>query len=256
MRYSRIALCVPLLVSIAASAVAQTPVRTEISLGAGYFNLGNPIWRKPSGHEEVTLGQSGSSYGPRIGFMVSGTKAGLGAELFGFSKSFPQFAIPRYESAQDTVKTTYDSPTYTLANMDLTLHWFPAPNTLSFYGLLGMAMRKEAFTISGAFGDWDNGSKSYSEFVYSFGVGARLAVLKRVALNADYRWIPGDNTTECSDVGKLIKNYGSYGLYECNTNLSSYTTHYSKLASVGLQLIVGGKTSTLAASRQYQSDSR
>ncbi|NJD10299.1 MAG: porin family protein [Gemmatimonadetes bacterium] len=141
----------------------------------------------------------------------------------------------------DSTSTRYDSPSDTLGNMDLSLHWFPVPNTLSLYGLLGMAMRKETFEVSNAFADWDNGAKSYSEFTYGYGVGARLALLNRIVLNADYRWLPGDLSMTCNDVGKLIKDYGSYGLYECDTNIETSTKNKSKLAALGMSIILGGR---------------
>jgi hypothetical protein len=246
---SRVALLVPLIVAASTPLGAQGSADLTFTLGAGHFGLSNPIWRKPSGHEEVALDQSSSAAGPRAGVLLTAGRIGVGAELFLFNSSFSRFSIPRYEGLGDTTTTLYDNPRYALSNVDLTVHWFPAPHTLSIYGLLGMAMRKESFRISGAFAEWDNGAKSYSEFTYGYGVGARLAVLGRLALSADYRWMPGDRSTSCNDVGKLIKDYGTYGLYECDTDIESYTKNHSKLASVGVQLMLGGRRGRPASSR-------
>ncbi|HEX2695629.1 MAG TPA: hypothetical protein VHP61_07725 [Acidobacteriota bacterium] len=101
---------------------------------------------------------------------------------------------------------------------------------MGIYGLLGLASSTEEYLISGSvFPEW-NGNKSLSEFDYSYGLGVRFSPVKMLSAFTEFRFIPGDRTTE----------YKGY-LYSDDTfdyfrNSRSYTKNYSSLLSAGLSV--------------------
>ena len=235
----RTALWLWLAVSVVISSESvQAQSRNSVQLGVTYNGLSNPIWRSPSGHEEVNLGQSASVVGVRGGWLFLGERGGFGAELSGTHATFTDFRVPRSvdfpgSPVPDTARATYSSPSFTLGTFDLSAYWRPWRNgPVSTYGVLGMGLRKQSYRVSGAqFADW-NGQKNNSEFIYSYGLGLRLGI-SHLALVGDYRLFPGDASTQCPT---FLYSRGGYDYYLCEGHSS--TANYTKLASIGLLLFM------------------
>jgi hypothetical protein len=227
---------------LVSSSPASAQMQQNVLIGATYNSLSNPIWRKASGYEEVTLGQSRNVIGLRGGWQITGPKWGFGTELSGTRASFDNFRVPRSIElsmppgmSADTGSTSYSSPSYTVGQLDLLVHWLPATGQrASVYGVLGMGFRTQSYQIANAaFAEW-NGAKDITEFTYSYGLGGRFGI-RHVALVAEYRLFPGDITHECTDLGEFLYSSGPFDVYRCNKG-KSWTSNHMKLASIGLLL--------------------
>lgn len=232
-----------------AMALAVAPLSSQntkaFQVGLSYNSFSDPIWRHPDGSGEIPTGQTSKAVGGRAGIILSGERAGLSADVWVFSASFEDltFSNSTLSGGNDPEwanlpglrddPVTYSSAKYALGMVDLGIHWFPAADRpFSVVGLFGMGMRKQSFDVTGAkFPEW-NGEKSFSEFSYSYGLGLRWSPVRRIALVADYRWVPGDSSYTCTDVGSHIE--GPW--YECDEGHSNRSLK-SKLASAGLVVV-------------------
>ena len=91
----------------------------------------------------------------------------------------------------------YSDPTYSSYYFDLTLHVIPITIksiSLGVYTFIGMGSRHTSYKQ-------DNIKRTSSEFMYCYGVGSRIFILKWLSLFAEYRWVPGDASTPLTPTG-------------------------------------------------------
>jgi|GEM_PF-3289006 len=198
-------------------------------VGALYSSLSNPTFRLPSGYEEVSIPQSASAPSFMLGYDFGWSGFGIGGRLLYFHAGLKPFVVSEMPGSPYPTFVTYADPGFTHISFDILVHWLPFRDvTLGIYGLLGLASSTEKYLISGStFPEW-NGSKSLSEFDYSYGLGVRFSPVKLLSIFAEIRFIPGDLTTEYSDY------LYSDDMYNYYANARSFTKNTSTLLSLGL----------------------
>jgi hypothetical protein len=194
-------------------------------IGAGYASLANPLFRYPSGSEQLSISGSAGGLGFFAGYDFAWETFGVGARLAYASGAFENFATPSMPGDTYSPYARYTDPKLSFVFLDLIASWYPARSGLvAIYGYLALGLGTESYTISNAiFADW-NGSKSLTEFDYGFGFGLRVRPVRFISLIGDLRLIAGDSVTEYSDYLYSDENWNYYGQADTKTK---YTTLFS-----------------------------
>ncbi len=128
------------------------------------------------------------------------------------------------------VYVQYSDPVKTYFSGDLIAGWIPdKAGMFALYGLLGLGMNSESYTLAGSdFPQWD-GDQSYSEFIYSYGLGVKVTPVRPLSLYAEMRFIPGVLSAKL----KYLYSDSEYDYYEV---LGTYTSNHTTVFTVGLTI--------------------
>ncbi len=194
-------------------------------LGGFYHSMGGPLFRYPSGSDELSISSTAGSVGFFAGYDFVWTSFGAGARLIYAGGAFPNFSAPEMPNMTFGPKVKYTDPRLSFIFLDLMLSWYPAKSGLfGVYGFLGLGSGTESYTLSGSdFPEW-NGAKSISEFDYSFGGGVRLTPIRYISLFGELRLIAGDLVTEYSD---YLYSDDTWNYYGSATQSTKYTTMFT-----------------------------
>lgn len=108
------------------------------------------------------------------------------------------------------------------------------------YGVLGMGQHRKNYTLSNNDASFFNGRRELSEMNYTPGLGVRLSPLRQVAMFAEARWLPGDQSTTVPSEGCYIyvrrsatvsASVRGSRVENCQTN-----TDFSHLLSAGVTI--------------------
>ncbi|MBN2031250.1 hypothetical protein JW824_13530 [bacterium] len=199
--YTYILICTLILIMYSKNGYTQDE-RTILSKGfyitVMTSSINRPIFRQPGGSEEISIHQKKGTWSATAGleYIVKLESFGLGGGIaFSYWKTdFDNFGFR--DDFTGSV-TSYSNVKYRVFFFDFIIHILPISKLpLSFYGFLGMGSKNEKYDLSGAvFSEWD-GSKSISEFSYSYGLGIRLFAIRHFSLFIEYRFIPGDVSSD------------------------------------------------------------
>jgi hypothetical protein len=194
-------------------------------VGAFYASIGNPLFRYPSGNQELSVPGTAANVGFLAGYDFSFGAVGAGARLATSGGAFKDFAAPQMPGLTFAPYAKYSDPKLSFVFLDLILSWYPKGSGLfGVYGYLAMGLGTESYSITGSdFPQW-NGSKSLTEFDYGFGGGLRLTPIRFVSFVGDLRLVAGDRVTEYRDYLYTDGIWNYYG----NANVKTkYTTLFS-----------------------------
>jgi len=199
-------------------------------LGGFYHSMEGPLFRYPSGNEELSISSTAGGAGFFAGYDFVWTSFGAGARLIYAGGAFPNFSVPEMPNMTFGPNVKYTDPRLSFIFLDLMASWYPVESGLfGVYVYLGLGSGTESYTLSGSdFPDW-NGAKSITKFDYSFGGGFRLTPIRFVSLFGELRLIAGDLVTEYSD---FLYSDGTWD-YWGNANQS---TKYTTMFTFGLSL--------------------
>lgn len=199
-------------------------------LGGSYHSMGSPLFRYPSGNEELSIPSTAGGAGFFAGYEFAWTSFGAGARLIYAGSAFPGFSVPEMPGMTFGPNVNYTDPKLSFIFLDLMLSWYPVTSGFfGVYGFLGLGSGTESYTLSGAdFPDW-NGAKSISKFDYSFGGGLRLTPIRFVSLFGELRLIAGDLVTDYTD---FLYSDGTWNYWGNATQKTKYTTLFSLGLSV------------------------
>jgi len=190
-----LAVCFELVAPFALRAGDAAGPHSGFFLSGYYSSLGGPIFRAPSGSEEVAISGSSGKPGFMGGYELNWEKFGCAARVSYFQAGFANFVAPQMPGSPYPTYVKYDMPKLSFIFLDLIAQWFPMDGGfLGIYGLLGMGMGSESYTLSGSdFAEW-NGAKSRTEFDYSYGIGLRIAPVRFLSIYGEVRFVPGDTS--------------------------------------------------------------
>jgi hypothetical protein len=199
-------------------------------LGALYASIGNPLYRFPSGSEQLSIPGTSGNIGFLAGYDFAWNALGVGARIVYSGGAFQDFAAPQMPGMTFAPYAKYTDPKLSFIFLDLLLSWYPGGSGLfGVYGYLALGSGTESYTISGSdFPQW-NGSKSLTEFRYGFGGGLRFTPLRFISLVGDLRLVAGDLVTEYTD---FLYSDGTWNYYGNANQKTKYTT----LLSFGLSI--------------------
>lgn len=170
-------------------------------------SMRNPFLREPGtedgGGPELQTRQIVSTMGGRLG-------VGYRAERFGGEIAFSYWSSARLDDFifyqpgfQDS--TNYRDVTVGLWQVDLVVLVRPVRGAPAWlYGVLGMGQQQKNYTLSNNDASFFNGRRELSEMNYTPGLGVRLQPVRQIALFAEARWLPGDQSTTVPDEGCYI----------------------------------------------------
>ena len=213
----------------ALAADARKENRSGFYLSASLGSMRGPIFRLPSGFEEVAPNQSAGAFGVLAGYDHVMGRLAVGLRGSYMKASFQDFATPQMPGDQIIVHYADPSGGYTSA--DLLLHWLPtASGVADVYAYVALGWWGESYSITGSvFSEW-NGSKSITEFKGGYGLGFRLRPHRRISGFAELRLIPGDKTYEGGD---FLYSENGFDVYELE---STYTAHTIKVFVAGVSV--------------------
>ena len=218
-----------LLVGAAAEAESAAPAPSGppkgFYIGAGYASLGNPIFRYPSGSEQLSISGSAGGLGLLAGYDFAWETFGVGARIATAGGSYESFATPSMPGDTFNPYARYAGPKLSFVFLDLMASWYPVRSGLfGLYAYLALGMGTESYTISNSvFAEW-NGSKSLTEFDYGFGFGVRLTPVRFISLIGDLRLVAGDRVTEYTD---FLYTDGTWNYWGNAVNKTKYMPLFS-----------------------------
>lgn len=190
-------------------------VRSRMSYAVSVMQtrFSDPIFREPGpgGGSELPVSGSLTTWGIRGSatlWPISRLGVEAGVLVLGRAR-FDDFVFTdEFGGGGSGSNVSYDEPTVQLWFFDLGLRFRLTPRAPLFVsGVLGMGQERESYAITGAaFPEW-NGSKTLSEFQYSYGIGAQVGPFRHVALFGEWRVVPGDLITEIPGGGCHIYVY-------------------------------------------------
>jgi hypothetical protein len=181
-----------------------------VTAGGFATSLRNPFLREPGtedgGGPELHTRQIVSTAGGRLG-------VGYRAERFGGEIAFSYWRSAQLDDFifyqpgfQDS--TNYSDVSVGLWQVDLVVLVRPVRGApVWMYGLLGMGQQQKHYTLSNNDASFFNGRRELSEMNYTPGLGVRLQPLRQIAVFAEARWLPGDQSTTVPDEGCWIYTY-------------------------------------------------
>jgi len=216
---------------IGTAAAAESPAKASSGppkgfyIGTGYSSLGNPLFRFPSGNEQLSIAGTAGGLGFLAGYDFAWETFGVGARLAAAGGSFENFATPSMPGDTLSPYARYSDPKMSFIFLDLMASWYPARSGLiGLYAYMALGMGKETYTISNAvFAEW-NGEKSLTAFDYGFGFSLRLTPVRFVSLIGDLRLVAGDQVTEYSDFLYSDGTWNYWGKAESKTKYTSVLT--------------------------------
>ena len=199
-------------------------------LAPGFAMVSKPLFRQPSGNSEASIPQKNNSIFFAGGWERSVNSILLGVRLAYWDNTYNDFSYPEMPNSPYPVYVQYSNPKKTYMTGDIIVGWIPDKAGLfAVYGLLGLGLNHETYTLVGStFSEWD-GSQSYSEFFYSYGLGVKVTPVRPLSLYAELRLIPGASSLK-------LKYDHSDETYDYYRYLGSYTSNYTTAFTVGLMI--------------------
>jgi opacity protein-like surface antigen len=179
--------------SAASSPAAPAGPHRGFFLSASFQSMWSPVFKGAAGSGDVQIDQSSGGASFAGGYEYNWEKFGVGARLAYFGGRFDGFTASEMPGSPTSVG--YADPKMSFIFFDMIVHWFPVANVFGLNGFLGLGSGTESYAISGSsFPEW-NGTKSISEFDFSYGLGVRFNPITRLSLLAELRWVPGNAVT-------------------------------------------------------------
>ena len=223
-------LVLPLTVTAAESGSGRQLRHSGFYLAPGYAMARTPLFKQPSGSSEAAIPQKNNSILFAGGYEHSLRSVFFGLRFAFWQNSYHNFSFPEMPNSPYPVYVLYSNPKKTYISGDIIVGWIPdKAGMFGLYGLFGMGLNSESYTLSGSdFPQW-NGQKSISEFNYSYGLGVKFTPINLLSLFADFRLFPGV-------LSQKLKYLYSDDTYDYFRYLGSETSNYTKALSIGLMI--------------------